>query len=466
MKEKITGMPLMQLVSGTSIKEGLREVMPTHVAAAYVGRDWRTYIDTSQLQEIVVSPTLGSNPYAIAEIAKTIGWENVHFLKNLHAKIYIGENAAAVGSFNLTANGLSAEVHALEEAGFIVRDSATCLALRTLYDRYKAEAKKQYRTTPEKKDRLKELRTFMDRGIANGLLHGVHIKVAFADYVPVDKNEIYICWSAGELQLNEEVVSEAILSQTLSFLESDEIKPDRWILCWEANEDGSPVESTSPYWIHIDDVVPHGCLGNPGAYTKLAAERIDRVLPAYPFELTKDVVRAFYHVLNSNLFPEFLPGGDESWSINPTMDRIPAFFAAWRAEVATAAQPKNLRIDQSRLLAQGSARKDNVMLSITNDVLKFAMIHLPGVVKTEAGKVGMWAAHLILDQSGYPSNQFIQGKPGDPANTDWVMRRIGKTWNTRHERTLVVLRAFAATAVFGKEVQYWAKQTAERFGGV
>ena len=80
----------MQLVSGASIKVGLREVMPTHVAAAYVGRDWRTYIDTQQLKEIVVSPTLGSNPYAIAEIAKDIGWENVHFLINLHAKIYLG----------------------------------------------------------------------------------------------------------------------------------------------------------------------------------------------------------------------------------------------------------------------------------------------------------------------------------------------------------------------------------------
>lgn len=456
----------MQLVSGASIKEGLREVMPTHVAAAYVGRDWRTYINTSHLQEIVVSPTLGSNPYAIAEIAKAIKWENVHFLKNLHAKIYLGENAAAVGSFNLTANGLSAEVHALEEAGFIVRDSATCLELRELYDRYKAEAKKQYRTTAEKMNRLKELRAIMDRGIANGLLHGSHTTVTLADYVPIDNNEIYLCWAAGELQLNEELVSAAIYRQTLAFLDSDEIMPDRWILCWDANEDGSPVKS-KPYWIHIDDVIPHGFLDNPGAYTKLAAERNDRVLPAYPFELTKDVVQAFYRVLNSKEFPEFLLDGEESWSIDPTIDRFPAFLAAWRAEVVAGTQPMNLLIDPSRLLAEGSARKANVMLSVKNDVLKFVMTQLPGVVNTEAGKIAMWAAHLILDQSGRPASQFNRGKPCGPATTDWVMARIrkGTAGETRNEHTLVVLRAFAATTAFGKAIRHWAKVTADRFGG-
>ena len=38
----------------------LHEHPPTHIAVAYVGRDWNKLIDCSQLKEIIVSPTLGT----------------------------------------------------------------------------------------------------------------------------------------------------------------------------------------------------------------------------------------------------------------------------------------------------------------------------------------------------------------------------------------------------------------------
>ncbi|WGS51118.1 phospholipase D family protein [Paraburkholderia sp. D15] len=111
----------MKFVHGNDIQRGLRKISPSQIAVAYVGIDWKAYILPEKLQDIVLSPTIGTNPVAIVEIAEAIGWEHVHFLDNLHAKIYLGEHGAAVGSFNLTANGLSAAC--LQEAGFLVEDN-------------------------------------------------------------------------------------------------------------------------------------------------------------------------------------------------------------------------------------------------------------------------------------------------------------------------------------------------------
>ena len=38
------------------------------------------------LKEVIVSPTFGSNPEAVVNLAKRIGWDNVYFLNELHAK--------------------------------------------------------------------------------------------------------------------------------------------------------------------------------------------------------------------------------------------------------------------------------------------------------------------------------------------------------------------------------------------
>lgn len=118
----------MRLIHGTDIKSTIRDISPTSIAVAYVGIDWASYVSPDRIKEIILSPTLGSNPYAIVNMAKYIGWENIYFLDNLHAKIYLSASQAAVGSFNLTANGLSAQ--GLEEAGFFIEEKEEIDGLR------------------------------------------------------------------------------------------------------------------------------------------------------------------------------------------------------------------------------------------------------------------------------------------------------------------------------------------------
>ncbi len=80
----------MKVLIENDIQEAVSGCKPSKIAVAYIGADWQTFIpDPSRLESIIVSPTIGSNPWAIADLVKQIGWEKVAFLDELHAKTYI-----------------------------------------------------------------------------------------------------------------------------------------------------------------------------------------------------------------------------------------------------------------------------------------------------------------------------------------------------------------------------------------
>ncbi|RQS47484.1 phospholipase D family protein [Burkholderia sp. Bp8986] len=313
----------MKFIHGSDIQRGLREISPSHIAVAYVGIDWKTYIAPENLKDIVLSPTVGTNPAAIVEIAEVVGWEQVHFLDNLHAKIYLGERGAAVGSFNLTANGLSAE--GLQEAGFIVDDALALAELRARLDDYRQQAGMAYPTTEAKLARLAELRAQWDRAIKQGVIRNDAKASTLGAYRPISSDEIYVCWVSGEITYTDQIVSHGTVNSTVSFLESDTVLPDRWILCWTSRTDGHPDKRHRPYWLHIDEVIEGGAHEAP--YTKVAVERTGRAELPPPFELTDTAVHALYAVLNSGDFPEFLDD-NETWSVDRTLPRLPAFLRA------------------------------------------------------------------------------------------------------------------------------------------
>ena len=61
----------MKILSGKEIQKAVHSCKPSRVAVAFIGRDWNTFIpDVQNLQAVIVSPTLGSNPDAITDIAK------------------------------------------------------------------------------------------------------------------------------------------------------------------------------------------------------------------------------------------------------------------------------------------------------------------------------------------------------------------------------------------------------------
>lgn len=315
-------------------QEALRHIRPNRVAVAFVGNNWKDYIvNPHDLTSIVISPTIGSNPKAIDEISKEIGWDNVHFLDNLHSKIYIGHDQALIGSCNLSDNGMGEG--GLEEVAIILHDKHHLIQLNTLIDGYIEMAKRMYPTEESKKLRLKELiqqRNEMPRYCPPGE-YGKQA-VDLASYTYQSSHRIHIVWYInGKFSLNEGVIRsesemplpqsiEDYYSEYMQFCDKDQIKVDDWLLCWKCNNDSRPSGSVS--WMYVDEVIENGC--SDSDYPKLVGQ-LKKSIPTPPFSLTKKSKELICEALVTDDFKDFRPheNGD-LWSVNSVDGLVPHFF--------------------------------------------------------------------------------------------------------------------------------------------
>lgn len=384
---------MMQLIHGRAIQMALNDLAPNRIAVAYVGADWSQYINTEKLQEIVLSPTLGSNPFAIQAIVDKLGWDNVHFLDNLHTKLYLGERAAALGSFNLTRNGLSAQ--GLEEAGCLIQDLDHLTQLRALFDGYKLNASAAYPTTQDKEAQLTALRLLWSKAVREGVVDDASPTPSLPAFLPF-ANDVYIVWMVNEAaEYNEEVVNTSIIQGSMNFLQDDPIEPGKWLLCWAAREDGYPNRACNPYWLYIDEIYPAGAQNT--IYPQLAVQRNDKQRLPEPFTLSKSVVAALRDVLASEHFPEFR-WSEDPWHLAPTLPRRSELLLAvsqlalrheFHARILTAmTEAVSRKLIESRIL---SRLEEQHAVEIAKDLLPRGP--LPGFEKLMAAN----AAHLTFE---------------------------------------------------------------------
>ncbi|MVW61862.1 hypothetical protein GPY61_18185 [Massilia sp. NEAU-DD11] len=345
----------MKLVSGTQVKDELHALGPRQVAVAYVGRDWEQFVSTATLREIVVSPTAGSNADAIADLVRALRWENVHFLDELHAKLYIGPSAAAVGSFNLSMNGLSGE--ALQEAGYVVDAPAALEELGRLYERYKSRAQERYPSQKDKEKQLSRLREINSR-LAEALPRtgSQNESRRLADFIPVTDRDFYCCYYESEgadfdvaaLQRQQPdkftaVVDDpaSLMARYLPFLEKDDVQAGHWVLMWKAEAGGSIPDKLDVEWMFIHRVFPKGAKDEHHGYTTLAVQwKGARRVGAPPFKLGAAEKTALRKLLASGEFREFLPPQDgRPWSLNKTFQHFKQFVEKLRSMAAEGTGP-------------------------------------------------------------------------------------------------------------------------------
>lgn len=336
----------MKLVHGTHIKKVLNTVRPKIIAVAYVGADWASFIDKAALEEIIVSPTAGSSADAIGELVLQLGWDKVHFLDELHAKLYIGKASAAVGSFNLTSNGLSG--HALTEAGYLVDGPVHLKPLRALYAHFKKRAIVQYDSQEKKERQLSRLKATNANSNAIGLGPSRSARVrTLAEYEPLTKTDFYCAYYTDEgLEWNitalrehnpDKFVSpdadpELLIKANLPFLPRDKVLSGHWMLMWKAWSAGNTPAKLEAEWLYINDVIPNGAVDPASGYTKLAIQwKGARGIGAPPFTLGATEKKALRSLLLSRAFPEFFPDQNGTpWSVNKTFNSFKAFIGEWK----------------------------------------------------------------------------------------------------------------------------------------
>jgi hypothetical protein len=326
----------MRILTGTKIHQAILEVRPSQIAVAYVGADWRTYLGESVPNEVIISPTFGSFPRAINEIAEELGWKNVHLLRELHAKIYLGETSAVVGSSNLTKNGLSGTI--LEEVGVLLDDDQPLQDLRDIYASLRERAQQQFPTEEAKQAEVKRLMRDWRIAAAEGIIASPSKELSnIVDFTLSDNNGFHVAWyrpdPSVKLDADAIPVSEDVIEDWTVFLEDDDqIENNQWLLLWAARNDGLPNLAIRPTWMYVHEVISNAVQDNP--YSKVALQRRDK-LPGDnpPFHIGKPEAAALHAVLASREFPELLPEEEKPWSLTGDSHRLEQFITAVKAAV-------------------------------------------------------------------------------------------------------------------------------------
>lgn len=329
----------MIITDPQKLQETLRTIQPVSVAVAYIGKAWLTYLDGQSLpQTLIVSPTLGSHPPAIAKAIKTLGIDNVYFLDALHAKIYLGNNHALVGSCNLSHGGFRDK----EETAVLITDEKQILVLHATIARYIALARLDYPNAKAKRERLAKLRQeHKNAPKSRSPKRKLRKTPDVRDYVLAGQHRIHVAWGQpDETQFNEGAIyasQPAARGQNLDnyfgpllyFHENDDVRKGDWILYWHCTNSGMPRKNGEISWIFVDVVVPHG-VKDP-VYTKFAGEIRGRNVLPEPFHLdsqTKDRIRA---CLVSDQFAALRSEDDEIWYLDKADALVPNFLRCLRS---------------------------------------------------------------------------------------------------------------------------------------
>lgn len=329
------------LTTARDIRAALRKLEPTLIAVAYVGAGWDKYASPKHLREIVLSPTLGSNPKAIEDLMRVLGDENVYFLDRLHAKIYLGNDAALLGSCNLSSNGIAD--NGLREAAIVLTQKGARHELAVQIERYKSKARSLYPTREAKLDRLQILNRQSNDAQSRGFTDSPKVESPLVEHYDSALDRIHICWyQPTSLELNEDrlhkIVGDAgtadsYFSDYMQFRKNDKVHAGDWLLCWQCKNDGMPRKNGFISWMYAHHVVKDGVKDDDEP--KLVGQAAPKFLnvPSPPFALDAVTQESIRELLRSRRFQALLSTDEDVWLLEPADKVTPNFIDALKEAV-------------------------------------------------------------------------------------------------------------------------------------
>ena len=313
----------MRILTKNKIHEAIRRCNPNKIAVAYIGADWNQYIQSPDaLEAVIISPTFGTNPWAVRGLVKAIGWKKIFFLNELHAKLYLGRNSAVTGSANLTNNGLSGEK--LVELCVEISDKDVVTEMVEIFDAIKNKAVKQYSDTQQKESKLIELEKVWCSAIANKIIPPVKTPDnKFVNFILPSNDYFYVSWCHGKASEHSDEVKkiEGKIKNEITFYKSEDIKLNKWILAWNMKKNETPSKNIHLHWIYIHDVYERGAEGEN--YSKLIIQRNDKELPPHPFEITDEVTAVFKEVVVDPDIKKYLIQTYSGFRLNKSIKGVP-----------------------------------------------------------------------------------------------------------------------------------------------
>jgi len=326
------------LTNAAAIRKAILAVRPARVAVAYVGSDWATFFPDGLPTEIVLSPTFGSNPYAIEEIIDALGERNVHFLDRLHAKIFLGAEAAVVGSCNLTRNGLSDG--GLFEVATTISDVTDMKSLADAFADYKTAARDLYPNRASKLAKINTLKESWARGIFAGIVppHS-QVTAPHARDRMLDMPTVRISWYHGganpEFNNNRirdaapDIGGETGIDDFMYFKVTDDVKQGDWHLAIRYKANGFPAANGAISWVYTHHLIKDAVSDESWPDDTSLAVQGKFPRPTPPFKLDSKTKTAIRELVSEPGFADFRPPTDfnSDWHL-PSRARVATFLKA------------------------------------------------------------------------------------------------------------------------------------------
>ena len=242
------------------LREALRQIEPHRIAVAYVGSQdtLQGVIDWSGVQCLTVQPASCTSADAIETIREGLPKKGrLLFHDTLHAKVYLGDSAALVGSANLSHNGIGGGT---VEACCLVTAPEDLSRIATFLDGVEAEAAKRFppggdnwnwclQRLGEEPEDLCSLVEF------NAGMRNVQAP-SFLEYCSRGGQPFVVEWweEDEELTLDAMKLFESrshSISNSLSMKEKLH-EGVEWILCWRCKKDGTPRAKIELEFMHVD----------------------------------------------------------------------------------------------------------------------------------------------------------------------------------------------------------------------
>lgn len=282
---------MKELIEKKAIREAIKDISPTKIAVAYIGENSDEYIDISAIDGIIVRPTLGTNPDEVIKIAEKIGWNKVHLLTTLHAKIYLGVNSVLFGSCNLSNNGLGD--FGLHEIAAYSDSLKTVTNISEYFGELVINASKEFQDEQSKINVIERLKR--------------NKPLLFNDYdVFIDK--IPIIWWKGSIpkytreglekfgvRTTEDFISN-VCADAIAITDKCDIKPGQFILYWQIRDDGSAVIN-SIRWLYAHQVERN--IVDDANYSDLVIQLKDAQTPIPPFKIDEKFRKSFAKLMYS-----------------------------------------------------------------------------------------------------------------------------------------------------------------------
>lgn len=321
----------MLMTDPSELSRTLKSIKPTHVAVAYLGSAWQEYLtDLDALEEIVVSPTIGSYPWALSDLLdKAAEHEfSVHFSESLHAKLFIGKSACMIGSPNLSNNGFGG---GLDEAAAFLEGSQNVKNAVRIFEGLKAGA------VEDRELQRKMIEQFKERWLRARKYNtlpkesGDQPETNLADWKQGEER-IILTWyyPTGDLDFNTDAIQCEIpeykqgsendhFIDYLDFAAGDDIRLGDWLLCWAAKENGHPRRNKDhpPVWMHVNKIIPNGSGDSEHEYPLLAATLKDNIQDGVtpPFVIDEVIERLVPDLLDSDEYEGLKLKDDHIWRV-------------------------------------------------------------------------------------------------------------------------------------------------------